>query len=267
MRNMGKGRTWTKEEINYLSDKYGQTPIKQIAKNLNRTPSAIRNKVTKLGLGSFLENGDYITFNQLKIVLGYNGSGGYMNKSWIKDRGLPVRGKKVENNYFTVIKIDDFWEWAEKNKSFLDFSKFEPLALGAEPSWVKAKRRYDISKNVKLKKTKWTQKEDEYLVFLLNQYTYGYKELSNLLSRSEGEKQRRICDLKLKQRQVKADNHTPWTDKEKDIVINMIKDGADYKNISDKLEKRSAKAIQGLMERTYKTSNLDKIRIKMQDDE
>ena len=70
MRNMGKGRTWTKEEINYLRDKYGQTPIKQIAKNLNRTPSAIRNKVTKLGLGSFLENGDYITFNQLKIVLG-----------------------------------------------------------------------------------------------------------------------------------------------------------------------------------------------------
>ena len=46
----------------------------------------------------------------------------------------------------------------------------------------------------------------------------------------------------------------------------MIKDGADYKNISDKLEKRSAKAIRGLMERTYKTSNLDKIRIKMQDD-
>ena len=88
---------------NYLRDKYGQTPIKQIAKNLNRTPSAIRNKVTKLGLGSFLENGDYITFNQLKIVLGYNGSGCYMNKSWIKDRGLPVRGKKVENNYLRIL--------------------------------------------------------------------------------------------------------------------------------------------------------------------
>ena len=143
----------------------------------------MRNKITRLKLGKFLENGDYIVFNQLKIALGYSGSGSYMNKSWIKDRGLPVHRKKVENNYFTVIKIDEFWKWAEKNKSFLDFSKFEPLTLGAEPDWVKAKRRYDISKNVKLKKTKWTQKEDEYLVFLLNQYTYGYKELSNLLSR------------------------------------------------------------------------------------
>ena len=35
----------------------------------------------------------------------------------------------------------------------------------------------------------------------------------------------------------------------------------------NKIEKISAKAIRGLMERTYKTSNLDKIRIKMQDDE
>ena len=80
MRNMGKGRTWTKEEINYLSDKYGQTPIKQIAKNLNRTQSAVRNKITRLKLGKFLENGDYIVFNQLKIALRYSGSGSYMNK-------------------------------------------------------------------------------------------------------------------------------------------------------------------------------------------
>ena len=110
---MGKGRTWTKEEIYYLSDKYGQTSIKQIAKNLNRTQSAVRNKITRLKLGKFLENGDYIVFNQLKIALGYSGSGSYMNKSWIKDRGLPVHRKKVENNYFTVIKIDEFWKWAD----------------------------------------------------------------------------------------------------------------------------------------------------------
>lgn len=40
------------------------------------------------------------------------------------------------NNTFKIIYLDEFWKWAEKNRSFLDFSKMEPLALGKEPGWV-----------------------------------------------------------------------------------------------------------------------------------
>lgn len=260
-------KVWTKDELNYLVDKYGYMSIKSIAKNLNRTQSAIRNKVARLKLGSFLENGDYITFNQLLITLGYSISGGgYMKKSWINDRGLPVFNKKVENNSFRVIRIDDFWIWAEKNKSFLDFSRFEPLTLGAEPKWVKKKRQYDIRKNIKVNKEPWSKREDEYLIYLLNQYKYSYKQISDLTNRSEGAIQRRILELKIKQRPIKADNHTPWTQQEKDIVISMIKDGADYENISDRLEIRGSKAIRGLIGRIYGTENLDKVRIKLGSD-
>ena len=66
-----------------------------------------------------------------------------------------------------------------------------------------AKYRYDcIIKYKKLrakgfdeKEALKKQKEDEYLVFLLNQYTYGYKELSNLLSNVTGEELHKVVGL------------------------------------------------------------------------
>lgn len=72
---MGQERNWTKEEIEYLSDNYGQLSYGTLAKNLNRSCNAINIKARKLNLGAFLECGDYITFNQLLIALGYGKNG------------------------------------------------------------------------------------------------------------------------------------------------------------------------------------------------
>ena len=42
MRNMGKGRTWTKEEINYLRDKYGYLNLRDSEGNLRQKIRIIR---------------------------------------------------------------------------------------------------------------------------------------------------------------------------------------------------------------------------------
>ena len=71
--------------------------------------------------------------------------GSYTSNRLIRE-GLPVKWHIVKNNRFRVIDIDDFWKWAEKNKSILDFSRFEKYGLGAEPEWVDIKRKADFEK-------------------------------------------------------------------------------------------------------------------------
>ena len=69
--------------------------------------------------------------------------GGYTSNRLIQN-GLPVKWHRVKKNRFRVIDIEDFWKWAEKNKSLLDFSRFDKYTLGAEPDWVDEKRKADL---------------------------------------------------------------------------------------------------------------------------
>ena len=117
-------RKWKPEELQFLEDNWGTKSVPAIARALNRTSNGVIVKAQRLGLGSVLMAGDYITLPQLQLaVLGSKGgSGGYVLKSWVQNRGLPVHRKKVRNNSFRVVYLEEFWEWAERNRSFIDFS-------------------------------------------------------------------------------------------------------------------------------------------------
>lgn len=59
--------------------------------------------------------------------------------------GIPAVLMSMHNNRpVMMIRIDDFWKWAEKHQDLLDFSNYELNMLGAEPSWVPVKRRRDF---------------------------------------------------------------------------------------------------------------------------
>ena len=87
---MGQARNWTKEEIKYLQDNYGQLSYGTLAKNLNRSYNAVNRMARKLELGAFLECGDYVTLNQLSLALGHGTFDSYKMISWVKNRGFPV---------------------------------------------------------------------------------------------------------------------------------------------------------------------------------
>lgn len=74
----------------------------------------------------------------------------YATSRLIDTYGMPVKERIVRHCRFKIIYIDDFWKWAEENKSLLDFSKMQPYCFGAEPDWVKVKREND-------KKQSWQQ--------------------------------------------------------------------------------------------------------------
>ena len=192
---MGVNRNWTQQEKQFLQENWGIKSIPSIAKYLDRPAGGIVNMAHKLSLGPALMGGEYITLNQLMIAVTGSAVDAYHKISWIQNRGMPVRYKTVNNNRFRVVYLDDFWKWAEKNRSFIDFSKMEPLILGEEPPWVEEQRKKDIVSFSLQRKDPWTPAEDKRLLDLLKQQKNGYMELSQILKRSAGAIQRRCTDL------------------------------------------------------------------------
>lgn len=253
-------RKWTKEDVEYLKEKWGTVSIPYIAQKLNRSVNAIKLKAGRLNLGPMLENGSYVTLNQVAIALTGRPFSSYYKKSWIENRGMPVHNKKVMNNTFKIIYLDEFWKWAEKNRSFLDFSKMEPLTLGKEPAWVNEQRKKDYKSNALQRKDRWTPYEDDKLRYLLKQQKYGYAEVAEILYRSEGAIQRRCMDLGIRERPVKADiGGNLWTDDMYRIITKGIKNGDSYSLIANRIGK-SEKAVRGKVYNKYLTESADKVR-------
>lgn len=264
---LGK-RNWTPNEEQYLRENWGTVTVDGICKHLNRTKNAIMTRVHRLGLPPYLESGDYITMRQLSLALGFGRSSDkYFQKSWVENRGFPVHNKRRGKAVIRVVYLEEFWPWAEKNRSFLDFSKMEPLALGEEPDWLVEQRRKDFKAFAIQRKDPWTDDEDSRLKMLLKQHKYGYAELSEMLRRSAGAIQRRCTDLGLKERPVKANNHgleAAWTHGDLDILADGIRRGDSYMLIGQALGK-SEKAIRGKVYFTYLTESADKVRAFMGD--
>ena len=257
---MRQGRKWTKEEENYLADNWGQMSVPGLCKKLNRTKNAIMVRVYRMGLPPFLESGEYISLNQLlRAVTGSDKSYSYKMTSWVENRGLPVHNRRNNKNTWRVVYLDEFWEWAEKNRSFIDFSKMEPLILGKEPEWLVKQRRQDFKESMDYKKDPWTSQEDTALKLHLKQHKFGYAELSKKLNRTAGAIQRRICDLGLKERPVKAYNHIAWEESDFQTLADMIREGCSYGAIGEVLG-RSEKAVRGRVYDFYRTENADKVR-------
>lgn len=254
-----KKKPWSAEEESQLREMWGQVSVPGISRKLGRSVNAVVVRARRLGLGPFLEHGDYITLHQLSMACGYGWSSDkYFLKSWGENRGFPIHTKKRNKQSIRIVYLDEFWEWAEKNRSFIDFSKMEPLALGEEPPWVSEQRKNDFKSFSIQRKDPWTKDEDGRLIFLLKQQKYGYAELSKMLCRSAGAIQRRCTDLGLKERPVKADN-AAWTDGDYEMLADGIRSGFSYAMISEQIGK-SEKAIRGKVYTVYLTENADKIR-------
>lgn len=260
---MGRNRAWTPEEIEILRESWGNTSIPGIAKRLNRTEDAIKVKVVRLKLGKFLDNNrnGRIAFSTFAKALGHQNSNGYMKISWAQNRGLPLHRQIRHKQVFEMVDIDEFWEWAERNQSFIDFSGFERHVLGVEPEWVEKKRQRDISKigNWKVKNVEWTKDEDERLLTYLKEYKYNWEELSVKMHRTCGAIQRRICVLGCKERPLRKNAHEKWTEKQLEMLNSMILSGSNYQEMQTEIGK-SEKAIRGKVYVLHKTEVLDKAR-------
>ena len=260
MSSTRKKKKWNEAEEEYLAERWGNVSIDSLAHHLQRSKNAVIIRAQRLGLGPFRDNNERgISKHQLFVALGYRSGDSYKKISWIQNRGLPIHRIKCNNSYWEMVYINEFWEWAYKNQSFLDFSKFEKYALGPEPDWVKEKRSSDYRRSLQVKKTPWTSAEDAKLQKVLKEHKYGYRELSKMFQRTEGAIVRRISELNIKDYPIKADNHNRWSQEDYQMLGEFIKDGTSYAVMSDYFA-RSEKAIRGRVFDMYLTERLDIVR-------
>lgn len=259
-------KRWTAAEEAYLSEKWGYASIAAIARHLKRTEDSVNTRAKLLHLGPVLMGGDYVTLNQLSLaVAGNRGNQGYKIKSWVEKRGLPVHIRRVRKNSFRVVYLDEFWEWAEQHRAFIDFSKMEPLALGEEPDWVSEQRKHDFHSFALQRKDPWTPQEDSRLVMLLKEHRFGYTEISDMLHRSVGAIQRRCRDLGIKERPVREPTHAKgneWAEEDFLLLADGIRNGISYAEIGRNMG-RSEKAVRGKVYVVYLTECADKVRSMM----
>ena len=259
---MGSKPNWRQEELDFIEDKWGTSAsIPNIAKALNRSVNAVKLKAQRLGLGSKLQAGEWVTVCQLRqALLGTqtNNGGGYYLTSWVKNRGFPVKKRRVDKNSFSVVFLDEFWEWAKRNQSFLDFSRFEPLALGEEPAWVSAKRKRDFEARCQRKTTPWTSVDDFRLRHLVATGK-TYDEVSRALCRSAGAIAKRCRDIGIGYPKRIPSHAAPWTRKQYWRLRELILEGKPWVFISQAIGK-SEKAVRGQSFRIWGSEGLDKLR-------
>lgn len=244
-----KRKQWTEKEEAYLQDKWGEVSIKGLSKALGRSENAIIVRAQRLGCGAHLESDIRISLNQFMEAL-YGGKNmlGYTSDQLIRN-GLPVKWHRVKKNRFRVIDIEDFWKWAEKNKSLLDFSSFKEYALGPEPDWADTKRKADFKK-LQLHghhNAAWTKTEDDKLRYLLSKGTYTYSGLAAELRHSEGAIKRRILYLGINKKPMRCP-HRKWTEDEVETLCRMVDEGYDFALIAEKLN-RTSMSTRGKYER------------------
>lgn len=235
---------WTKEELEYLNDRWGEIPIKAIAKHLDRSVNAVKLKAGRTGLKRHIHSGSRITLLQFCEAIGKRTSYGWIKDRWVR-LGFPVHYQASITKKYAMVDIDEFWRWAEQHKDIVDFSAFPEGTFGKEPDWVKEARH--ASWAAKMKKTPWTKAEDQKLEFLLKQFKYTYNDLCVEMNRTEGAIKRRIQTLGLSERPVRNyERH--WNDEEIDTLLRMRAAGHCWEEIGRKLN-RSGSAVRGKYER------------------
>lgn len=243
-------RQWTKEDMDYLRENWGETSLKVMSKKLKKTEIAIRTKAGREGLGGYIENGSYITLMDLARAIDRDKYESTYRK--LINANIPFYIKKVQYKKVKVIEIEKFWSWAEKNKEKLNFSKLEKFILGKEPKWVDEKRLYD-SKIIVRKP--WTLKEEMELRQLAKKHTK--KEIAVILNRTLYSIRRR-CNI-LKITTVVKIPKKKWTSEEYNLLLQKIREGYNYKQLIVLLNKNENQLRKKLF-CNFGTGKLEEVR-------
>lgn len=254
-------RYWTKEEDEYLNEYWGTKSVQAICKHLDRSENAIIVRASRNKLGAFTESGSYITFYQLISAL-YNTKKVYAytwtRELWQKN-GLKMRLKKVNHSKIWVVEISDFWDFAEKNRHLINFSRLEKNALGFEPPWVEEQRRLDELAHINnATKTKWTPYELSVLKHYAENKECSVNELSKIIGRSEGAIARKCRDLNLDVK-IRKNKAKHYSENELNFITQEIIRGNHYASIAEQLG-RSEKSLRGVIFQRLGTENPNKVR-------
>ncbi|MCK4295707.1 MAG: hypothetical protein KAX28_03515, partial [Candidatus Marinimicrobia bacterium] len=130
---MGRGKKWSKSELNYLDEYWGRNSLAYLSARLKRTKKAVVLKAKRLNLGASTKADEYMTANQVSVLLNIES---HTILRWIKKYNLKaVKKIMLYKREFVLIKHCDLCNWLKNNQERFDSRKIEFFSLGYEPLW------------------------------------------------------------------------------------------------------------------------------------
>lgn len=176
---MRKNKKYTDRELLYLETSWGRVSVGHIASRLKRSECAIKTKAYKLGLGSPLDNRDFLIGKEVCELLGIDRK---TLKKHIEKRGLISTTKILQNRKLIAVTYVDLIEWMTMNEKHWDGTKIDRLGLesiGLDVKIIEKKQRTD---GLKLKRTTLTKKDKEKIKELYKRFI-TYQEIAKILDK------------------------------------------------------------------------------------
>lgn len=186
-------KSWSEDELARLEEMWGTYTIPQIAKRLGRSNHAVKVKGARLHLGRFVDSSEYMTANQVSVLLGVDIHA--VTNFWIPKKGLKCTKKAPSGSrVMKHIQIGHLIQWLKEHQDLWDSRKLDRYALGCEPQWLIDKRSADMNKP-KRHAQKWTPEEDARCIQLYKAGGLKYHQIGEILGRSGASVERRLLRL------------------------------------------------------------------------
>lgn len=173
-------QNWTDRDVYNLQKRVGTCSLSAIARQLDRSDTAVLLKAKRMGLGNTKNATGFLTSSELAEMLNVDRKTVY---NWIQFHRLEATSRiTCYTRKFYFIDVRSFWKWAEQNREKIDFNIIEKHALPPEPDWVDEARQTNADKKIKTYK-RWTTKEID-LLLKWKKEGFSFKEIAGKLNRS-----------------------------------------------------------------------------------
>ena len=188
---MGRGKKWSKSELNYLDEYWGRNSLAYLSGRLKRTKKAVVLKAKRLRLGASTRADEYMTARQVAVLLNVDS---HVVLRWVEKHNLKaVKKIMLYKREFVLIKHCDLLRWLKNNQSRFDSMKINLSNFGYEPQWLQDKRKKD-KELPKKRFRKWTPFEIQRIVTLSK--NMKYRDIAELMDRSINSIERKFSRLK-----------------------------------------------------------------------
>lgn len=220
-------KDWSKEELDYIREVWGEKTIPDIAKKLGRSINAVKIKSQRMGYTGQKWYGGMMSARKVSELLGVDVHA--VCDYWIPKCGLKAKSKRLGETQktTTIIMFEDLLEWLEHHQDLWDSRRVEQYGLGMEYDWLVAKRKADAQKPAR-KAQKWTQEEDQRLIAMFKRGGMTNAEMGEVLGRPASGVEHRLLrldvwgtgkyigDSRQKERRAKRENF-----KQKALIIQL----------------------------------------------
>lgn len=135
---ISNNRFWTKEEEEYLIEKFGTMTAAAIARRLKKPYNAVLTKIVRLGIGTFTENVDGLHLAEVCRLVGRDKE--TIKATWVK-YGLRIKKKGA----YSIIHENDLTDFMKNNPDRWDATQCETYFF-ERFDWFREKRIADRNK-------------------------------------------------------------------------------------------------------------------------